>query len=152
MLLYQDGRFHVGNASFVLPGKCYLETRNAEGQWGKGLEIVDIERKYRIVVRGFNDKWRNGDLFQFLHEENPPFRLLSPIIPINHNGLAGYYVYYEDARHSYCEYLFDLATGDEVNGLHVLVSMQKMNGNIFDVVQGQMVQTLLAGIRRESEE
>lgn len=124
MLLFRNGRFHVFNASFVLPGDCYLETHKADTKLDKGVEIVDAERKYRILFRGLNNEERRVDFFQFHCEAEPSRLLLRPIYPIKHNELAGYNVYYESARHFHCEYLFDLADTDEVKG-HVHIFMQK---------------------------
>lgn len=147
MLFYKNGRFHISNASFMLPDNCYLNTVEAEGQWEKGLEITDVNETYRITIRGYLDERRGMDFFQILKEADPPFRLICPIVPVLHNGLPGHCAFYESRLFAHCEYVFELDSGDDVNSLHVLAVMHKKNGNIFDVVHGQIWQDLIAGIQ-----
>ena len=150
MLLIKNGRFHISNASFVLPDNTYLVTMDSEGVWENGIEITNREEQFHIIIRGFQDKRRGADFFMFLDEAEPPFRRLSLVTPIRHNGLKGHQTYYESGRHTYCEWLFDLEERDGVNGLHIVVFMKKSQGDIFQITQSHIVQELIASVWSES--
>lgn len=146
MLLYRNGRFIAGKASFSLPDDCRLVILDAENYYENGLEITNDLRNIMVVIAAFHEDAPAKDSLDELLESDT-FTRLSETMQIRAGELDGYYAFYESRDHIYCEYRFDLEDYEDINSLQIFVTVKIGTQEIYEVYKSQIVQELLAGLR-----
>lgn len=114
MLLYKNGRFHIGKASFALPDGFYLES-DIELTEGSALCAWDPERKYLFRWQYFHDCEGSARELQKWFLPDSGLTPLSEVVPVSIYGLTGHMVLYRSYRPRYCEVRLDLGAGEELS-------------------------------------
>ena len=87
MLLYKNGRFHTGKASFALPDGFYLES-DIELTEGSALCAWDPERKYLFRWQHFRDGEGSARELQKWFLPDSGLTPLSEVVPVSIYGLS----------------------------------------------------------------
>lgn len=113
MLHYQNGRFDMGKASFILPDGFYVES-DIDLTEGSGFCAWDPERKYLFRWRCFRDCEGPAEELKKWFLPDVGLIPLSEITPVAVNGLTGHGVLYHSRVSEYCEARFDLGEGEQL--------------------------------------
>lgn len=144
MVLYKEGRFHVGNLSFALPNNIYLDWSAEEAREALFL-LSPADQCYEIEIDLYEDELRGEEFFRDLLEEES-YRWLSEVKEFDDGDVSGSYLFYESSKEEYCEIRFDLEH-EKYTTLTVLVYTKKKDANIHAVMKEQPVLDLLHSIR-----
>lgn len=142
MLLYENGRFDMGKASFVLPDGFYVE-RDIELIGGSGFCAWDPERKYLFRWRCFGDCEGSAEELKKWFLPDTGLSPLSEITPVAVNGLTGHGVLYRSLRAEYCEARFDLGDGEQL-----VLMVESRTEKAKDILSSDAFQTVWKGLKR----
>ena len=141
MLLYENGRFDMGKASFVLPDGFYVES-DIELIEGSAFCAWDPERKYLFRWRCFWDCEGSAEELKKWFLPDVGLVPLSEITPVSVNGLTGHRVLYRSRVSEYCEARFDLGEGEQL-----VLMVESRVEKAKDILSSAVFQTVWKGLR-----
>lgn len=148
MLIYNNGRFSLGNVSFKLPDGIGVDTANEEIN-GEGLTLVALDNSFTIQI-AFDESEENADkAFAHIFDEECSYELIGKIEEITMNSLKGYKAIYEDGSTLNEEYAFDIDECEGNNILNIYVMLRKNCAAYDDSYKSRIVKEILEGIKRE---
>ncbi len=145
MLLYKNGRFYGKKVSFLLPDGFYFED-DPDINVEHGFCAWPPEKDYLCSWNFYEDCWGSkAELENWLSPECG-FISLTPITPIQMNGLSGHFLLYKNRQAQYYEARFDLGEGEE---LSFLTETRERGKDIRQIVVSPPFQAALEGIRAQ---
>lgn len=142
MLRFQNGRFDMGKASFVLPDGFYVES-DIDITEGSTFCAWDSQQKYLFHWRYF---WNwEGSAEELKKWFLPDCGLIpmSEIVPAAVNGLTGHMVLYRTHSLEYFEARFDL---DEGEGL--VLRVEGKRGEAENILTSDAFRAVWRGLKR----
>lgn len=144
MVLYKEGRFHVGSLSFALPDNIYLDWSAEEAR--EALFVLSpADECYGIEIDIYADELRGEEFFRDALEAES-YRWLSEVKEFDNGDVSGSYLFYESSKEEYCEILFAVEH-EKYKTLTVVVYTKKKDSNIHAVMKEQPVLDLLHSIQ-----
>ena len=147
MLIYENGRFSLGNVSFKLPEEICIDTSSDE-LCGQGFHLYAPDKSFSIQI-DFKES-SNTALREIEHNFDGQFsyRLIGEIEPFSVGGLNGYKAYYENEKTYNEEYAFELTGCGGCTILDIYLMIWKGTG-YDETYKNRILSELLAGIKRK---
>lgn len=114
MLLYKNGRFYGEKVSFLVPDGFYLEV-DPEIIGEYGFCAWSPQRDCLCCWRSYDGCGGTAAELETRFFPECGCVPLSPVTPIQLNGLSGHFVFYRDLQKQYYEARFDLTDGDQLS-------------------------------------
>ena len=142
MILFQNGRFYRDKVSFLVPDGFYFE-EDREINEEHGFCVWSPEKDFLCSWNFYEGcMGSRAELENWLSPECG-FTPLSPITPIQINGLPGHFLLYKNQRDQYYEARFDLGKGEE---LSFLVEVPRGGRDIRQIVDSTTFKMVLNGM------
>lgn len=107
MLRHHNGRFYLGNVSFMLPDDMYINSY-CEVDIEAGFELVSSDRKLYLTVMGNGSADNAKETIESIFDEEGTFEQLNEIQPVRVDALDGYWVKYKSSKCINVECALDL--------------------------------------------
>lgn len=107
MLKHNNGRFYLGNVSFVLPDDMYINPY-CEVDIEAGFELISADGRTYITVMGNESADNAKEAIESIFDEEGTFEQLSDIQNIRVEDLNGYWVKYKSSKYINIECAIDL--------------------------------------------
>ncbi len=144
MLIYQDGRFYFGEASFVLPNGVAIDTENEESLIS-GFFLYALDKSFEGMIRCMDTDLKAYDMLSGLMNGDA-YKQIGKLEPLICGGLKGYKCVYEDSRTQNEEYAFDVENGGKYRLLNVYVSVEKTSKSYDEAYKNRVINEILSGI------